>query len=602
MKMQYPLPERIGNPDLLVGREKDFRLLNRWIENIPKRISKSRVILARRKSGKTAVIQRIFNRLWTENGEIIPFYFAFQENKIWYPDLAVEYFRIFASHYISFFKRDDKLLRTPLHLHEIKKSGLPEKFAKLLSSDVDAILNFKEMRLYGSMWKTAYTAPDRYAAVFDQRILVILDEFQNISQYVYHNEGCEGRPDETLAGSFHDVVESKLAPMLVTGSYVGWLISIMDKYLEAGRLKRHFMTPYLTPEEGLQAVYKYSEICNVPVSNETAVQINRLCMFDPFFISCVIQSEYEGKNLTVSQGVVNAVDYEITDPGSEMSMTWNEYIDLTLQKINDIHAKNMLLFLSRHTERDWTAGELKKELNLDIDEKKIREKLEIMRKADVIATGSSPIRYSGLKDGTICLILRHHFEEEITSFKPDLKKDFYLELEKMKKERDSVQGRLNNLLGKFAEFQLFTDFRSRKEFPLSLYFQGVKDNTRLNIIEVRLRDKFQRQDGKEMEIDVRADSECGRVVLVEVKKTEKKTGIKTLRLFMEKTKVFQKIFPGKKVLPAFLSIGGFTKEAMTFCLENGIGTAEKIEYFQNFNTIHISIIDDKFFNSPVVIA
>jgi len=40
--MQYPLPEKIDNPDLLVGREKEFRLSNRWIENIPKRISKSR--------------------------------------------------------------------------------------------------------------------------------------------------------------------------------------------------------------------------------------------------------------------------------------------------------------------------------------------------------------------------------------------------------------------------------------------------------------------------------------------------------------------------------------------------------------------------------
>ena len=66
------------------------------------------------------------------------------------------------------------------------------------------------------------------------------------------------------------------------------------------------------------------------------------------------------------------------------------------------------------------------------------------------------------------------------------------ELEQLKKNRDSLQGRLNNLVGKFAEFQLFTDFRTRQHFPLSIYFDGVKDNTRLNIAEVRMRDKFQR--------------------------------------------------------------------------------------------------------------
>ncbi len=72
--MQYPLSEKIGDPDLFVGREKEFRLLNKWLNNIPKRLSKSRVILARRKSGKTALVQRIFNQLWSENGPVIPFY------------------------------------------------------------------------------------------------------------------------------------------------------------------------------------------------------------------------------------------------------------------------------------------------------------------------------------------------------------------------------------------------------------------------------------------------------------------------------------------------------------------------------------------------
>ena len=64
--MQYPLPEKIGNPDLFVGREKEFALFDKWISQIPDRLSKSRAILARRKSGKTAFVERIFNRLWSD--------------------------------------------------------------------------------------------------------------------------------------------------------------------------------------------------------------------------------------------------------------------------------------------------------------------------------------------------------------------------------------------------------------------------------------------------------------------------------------------------------------------------------------------------------
>ena len=72
--MQYPLREKIGDPSLLVGRSSSFQNFGKWLRYIPKSLGKSRVILARRKSGKTAFVQRIFNQLWSENGAVIPFY------------------------------------------------------------------------------------------------------------------------------------------------------------------------------------------------------------------------------------------------------------------------------------------------------------------------------------------------------------------------------------------------------------------------------------------------------------------------------------------------------------------------------------------------
>ncbi|MCP4757403.1 MAG: hypothetical protein GY866_41615, partial [Proteobacteria bacterium] len=95
--MKYPLEEKIGDPDLLVGREKEFKKFDKWISKIPKKLSKSRVILARRKSGKTSFVQRIFNRLWSDNGPVIPFYLDIPESKIWYPTFAIDYYCAFAS-------------------------------------------------------------------------------------------------------------------------------------------------------------------------------------------------------------------------------------------------------------------------------------------------------------------------------------------------------------------------------------------------------------------------------------------------------------------------------------------------------------------------
>jgi len=577
--MQYPLTEKIGHPELLVGREKEFRQFDKWLSLIPNRMSKSRVILARRKSGKTVFVQRIFNRLWSEpNRGVIPFYFDIAENKAWYPDFAVDYYRTFASQYISFIQRDEQLVNQPLTLEEIRDYGLANSNKRLVS-DVNSLLKDKEMGLHDSMWKTAYSAPHRFAALFETRFLVILDEFQNITQYIYPDQQYQTRPIETLAGSFHSLSESKIAPMLVTGSYVGWLVNVIEKYLEAGRLKRIYMSPYLTQEAGLQAVYQYAQFCQEPITNETAVMINQLCMADPFFISCVIQSEFEDKDLTTADGVVDAVNYEISYRRSEMSDTWNEYLQLTLQKVNERYAKSLLLHLSKHADRYWTPKELKGELQIDLSIDKIQQRLVQLSEGDLIDRGVSDIQFKGLSDGTLNLILRNRFEEEIAGFVPDLKQEFHKQVDSLTMENRKLRGLLNNLSGKLAEHQLASAFRSRKRFALSLFFPDVRDTTRLSITQVKERVIFQREDGKGMEIDVVAESSCGRVVLVEVKKTQTKIGLAILEDFQEKVDVYGKLFADKKILPAFLSLGGLTKEAREFCQVQGIGTAERIEQF-----------------------
>jgi hypothetical protein len=551
--IQYPLSEKIGEPDLFVGREKEFRLLNKWLSNIPKRLSKSRVILARRKSGKTAIVQRIFNQLWSENGAVIPFYFSFEENKIWYPDLAIKYYCVFASQYISFLQRDSDLVKIPLSLEEIKEYGLANAI-KPLVRDIDFLLQNREVGgSHGLMWDTACSAPHRFADFFDQRILVILDEFQYITQFVYRDEKCEGKPDDSLPGSYHSLSESKIAPMLVTGSYAGWLLNIMHEYLEAGRLKPLHFSPYLTWDEGLQAVYQYAQFYGEEITNETAVQINELCMADPFFIYCVVHSEFEDKDLKTSSGVINTVNYEISDDTAEMFLTWGEYLNKILDQVNNRNAKNLLLHLNKHSDRYWTPQQLKKELSLDLEVNNIQKELVILSKIDVIERGTSFIQFRGLQDGTLNLVLRNCFEEEIEGFVPDFPKEFSQAIEKLNAENRSLRGKLSYYIGIVGEHLLATAFRNRKRFRLSDFFEHVADSTELNITLVRERFLFLCYDDKGMEIDIVAESDCGRVVLVEVKKKKVKTSLKEVADFWEKVEAYKRLFPEIKILPA---IGG----------------------------------------------
>ncbi|MDM8562307.1 hypothetical protein QUF54_03035, partial [Candidatus Marithioploca araucensis] len=452
----------------------------------------------------------------------------------------------------------------------------------------------KERGEYDLMWKAAYSAPHRFAEKFNCRFLVILDEFQNITRFVYPDKDYQTAPIETLAGSFHYHSESKIAPMLVTGSYAGWLLRVIHQYLEAGRLRPTHFSPYLTEEEGLQAVYKYAELYQEPITNETALQINKLCMADPFFISCVIESDYEGRELTSREGVINTVNYELFDKRAEMFLTWGEYIEKTLQRINgEQQSKQMLLHLNKYAARYWTTQELKDELHLNLDVSEIKRILIILSEVDVIERGTSDIQFKGLEDGTLNLILRHRFQEEIKGFMPNFPKEFDQQIEELKAENSSLRGKLNYYAGILAEHLLATAFRSKKRFALTDFFQNVFeakvfaeqkllpriDGTRLNMVLVKERVKIQRDDGKNMEIDIVAQSSCGREVLVEVRKRQKKMDLNVVEDFQEKVAVYQKQFPEAIILPAFLSLGGFIQKADQFCETHGIATATEIKHY-----------------------
>jgi len=519
-------------------------------------------------------------QLWSANGEVIPFFYSIPESKVWYPDFAISYYCTFATQYISFLERDASLVRDQsLSLEQIQAYGESNSI-NTIRRQAEAMLYHKEKEEYGLLWETAYRAPHRVAGVYNQRILVIIDEFQYLTTNIYARQDFSGSPIESMPGSYHEVSESKVAPMLATGSYVGWMVEIMGRYLEAGRLSHINFSPYLTEEEGLEAVYRYAEFFEEPITNETALYINELCGADPFFISCVIQSDFLGRDLTKKDGVVVVVDYEVKDRESELSRTWREYIDGTVKRINEKYGKHLLLHLSKHNQRYWTPQELKKKLQIEESETTIHEKLLAMVKGDLLEWGPADIEFRGLKDGTLNLILSYRFEKEIAEHSPDLIPGFNKQIVELQKRINSLQGKLNSVIGKTAEYYLATKMRTRKRFKLSTFFNdlptGEDYDTRLNLINVRTRIHIQREDGLDREIDIMAEADDDRVILVEVKKLQRKSSVEQVADFQEKVALFQAQHPDKVVLAGFLALGGFTEDALALCQAEGIGWSTEL--------------------------
>ncbi len=403
-----------------------------------------------------------------------------------------------------------------------------------------------------------------------------------MAEYVYADVDLRVKQD-SLPGSYHSLSESKCAPMFVTGSYVGWLSRVVSQYLEAGRLRFYEISPYLEHDDGLEAVYRYADYYRVPIRPECAEAVNTLCQNDPFFISCVIQSQYPKRDFTQLERVHETVSFELTNRQVGFSRTWAEYIETALDQINDTHARKVLLFLTKNAHKDWTHKEMAQELKLDIDLKALLRKLWHLVHSDLIKEGPSDIRFQGLQDGTLYLVLRETFEEEVKEFAPPLKEDFQRQIAELQGQKKRLQGKLNQMSGKIAEDLLASELRTQKRIRLSDFFEGGPDDeTVWNVVSVKSRQLQKRKDGKRFEIDVWAESDDHQLLCVEVKKTGSAIGKTIVTDFMEKLKWIQEDHPDHAVVGAFLSLGGFTEEAQTLCTEHQIGTATRLKSIDRF--------------------
>ncbi|MCP4147175.1 MAG: hypothetical protein GY757_05440 [bacterium] len=109
--MEYALKERIGNPTLFTGRKEELGVFLKWIDQIKDEKSQSTALLARRKMGKTALMERLFNITFAKNGSVIPFYYEIKETKMWVVDFCKDFFLTFIYQYIAFKSRKSEFLK-----------------------------------------------------------------------------------------------------------------------------------------------------------------------------------------------------------------------------------------------------------------------------------------------------------------------------------------------------------------------------------------------------------------------------------------------------------------------------------------------------------
>jgi hypothetical protein len=577
--MDYAYKERIGNPDLFTGRKKELAFFLKWIDDIKEEKSQSTALLARRKMGKTAIMERLFNITFYKNDGVIPFYYEIKENDIWIVDFCIDFFLTFIYQYMAFKSRKINYLGRDRSnsLEEAKKAAINEGL-DYLTGIIENVEYAVAHDYVDILWGTVREAPKTIAYSENEFIVQMIDEFQFLNAMIFWDK-AKTNLARNLAGGYLSTAESKIAPLLVSGSWVGWLMKDLSSMLPA-RFRNKYLKP-MPENESSETLYKYSRFFGVPVTDETAYLLIGLTEGNPFYISAVISSNYPDKDLTTLDGVSRTLEFETLDDEGSIKLSWMEYIARAFPQINDRNAKNIVLHLSKYRDREFTRKEILEELNLEMTDSELEIKLKALVKSDIIGQGASNSRYRGVNDNIFDKVFRGVYEEDIHDFDVRvIKKEYIEELEKIKEQYKSLLGKYHSQKGYFTEYllldQLRLHAREKNEFFKSItrYLPG---DFNFCVYERVWRYDSSPGQARGFNVDIFArTTDPGEYSIIgEVKSRD------TRKFSKEEAMDFERKFAGVKqqekidrAIGLIFSRSGFTQEAEDYCREKGIACSD----------------------------
>jgi hypothetical protein len=486
------LNEEIGMPELFTGRTADLAFFMDWVAGAKRQLSQSHVILARKRRGKTALVQRLFNLIYTQNDpKIIPFYIRIDEGRMTQLGFSVRLFCSLLSQYLGFKRRDPRLIRNPLSLTKLKDTLEDED----LLSMVEDMEVYVEKEQLTPAWELAREAGHIISSLKDERIIQIIDEFQFLNDRIYLDKAHKHLIE---LGSFYQRTgSSRISPQIITGSYIGWLSQIVGSMV--GRYYRYYLEP-LTHEEAIAAIYNYSSVLGREVSDESAAYMAEACYRDPYYIAQTFDSKCVHRDLTSKHAIREILQYE-TGTRGEITGMWMDYLLHAFARINDKNAKKIVLYLAYHQERN--RKQIMEDLKLQMSDGELEKKLHKLVKADIIEGGSSNYFFKGLGDPIFAMVFRKVYQSEIDeTHTSEIEDDLNQRLK-------SLKGKVAHYKGIMAEYRLINRllFLGLSQTPPENVFTGVRTGYKFGPFSSLSKHSFHLEQEKRIEVDIYGTAE-----------------------------------------------------------------------------------------------
>ncbi len=567
-----PLEDFTG--DLFVDRDEEFRLCRKWVDNIPKRHANTWALIGRRRTGKTAILVKFFNKLFHEQDRIVPVFITFahyvnRREPISFYDFAEEYFGGYFRCYLAFRYRRPMLIRENAEIQAALKVAeeMNDAYALEIYQIYEDIRVRDDMAAAHSLAQWVINFPKGYAATRNIPAAIIVDEFQVLTDAFDPIQKLH----RDLTDSFQRAAETLLAPLLLSGSAVTLLEEQALGGLLAGRVVIRGLRP-LTREHTLDLVFRYAEHHNIKVDETFAEAIYQVTGGYPYSIDRLLLSNSpavsEFPSLDALEKVMN---FELGDPHGSLYEHYNWEFRKYSELLNTGQTTRKVMFwATKYPEERIEAEHVANEIGESFEN--VQASLEKLLQADIVTRASWTL-YNGPGDPMLRRYIGYNYCLEIEKLSPaEAVKDWQNEYRRLR-------GQMNNFIGETAEVYVEAIMRGfdGREVDGAAYF-NTSGNVKLpEFANIERRGGIVHK-GIPIEIDltgewIETDSDDTTVMsawIVQVKYTKDPIGSDDIRKFLDQTDKIMEKKVYRNLTRWYFSKKGYTKAASECLRQAGV--------------------------------
>jgi len=430
-----------------VNRTKHLDFFWEWANSIPLPGGFSIAFAGLRRTGKTAIIHRVFNRLFNEQDRVMPVFITFEPylyrgEMITTYEFSREHFTSYLRSFLAFRHRRPDLHRGIVGLAQLRRfaTEAQDEIALELFEQYDIIVEDKFTRTRSldlSEW--AIHMPRAIAGIHNIPTAVFIDEFQMLAD-VYDPD-----QDRVLAISnyYQKPSESLIAPMVVTGSSVSLLLGRAIRRALSGRLKTRSLGP-LDEGHALDMIHFLGNELNIAVTEEFIYAIWTLTQGYPFAIESLMTSDSPATaNYPDVKALDEVVHFELTHPQGELFTHYNGEFQKYSELLNDgTTTKKVMFWATKYPDERINVEEIAQKIGVKRQE--VQESLQKLEKLDIVQRQTWSVYH-----GPTELMLKRYIEYQ-----------YQYEIEELteKQSAENLQGevrkelrRMTNIMGRFAE-------------------------------------------------------------------------------------------------------------------------------------------------------